>query len=77
MNSPKSCRILHSQYDQAKQVGSSKEKKAKNKKNKKHRGGGSETPAYEEGGRAGEKNCNLGFDCSDDNWKDFTNLVWV
>merc|ERR1712080_478745 len=34
------------------QVGSSKEKKAKNKKNKKHRGGGSESPAYEEGGRA-------------------------
>ena len=37
------------------QVGTSKEKKAKNKKNKKHRGGGSETPAYEEGGRAGEE----------------------
>merc|ERR1711972_453005 len=36
------------------QVGSSKEKKAKNKKNKKHRGGGSETPAYEESGRAEE-----------------------
>ena len=34
-------------------MGSSKEKKAKNKKNKKHRGGGSETPAYEESGRAG------------------------
>ena len=45
----------HAQSDQAGQVGSSKEKKAKNKKNKKHRGGGSETPAYEEGGRAGEK----------------------
>ena len=43
------------QSDQAEQVGSSKEKKAKNKKNKKHRGGGSETPAYEEGGRAGEQ----------------------
>ena len=47
--------ISHAQSDQAGQVGSSKEKKAKNKKNKKHRGGGSETPAYEEGGRAGEK----------------------
>ena len=35
-------------------MGSSKEKKAKNKKNKKHRGGGSETPAYEESGRAGK-----------------------
>ena len=67
----KSCQISQSQSDQAKQVGSSKEKKAKNKKNKKHRGGGGETPAYEEGGRAG------GFDPSDDNWKDSTNLMWI
>ena len=60
LNLLKSCpmgnpQTLVSQSDQAEQVGSSKEKKAKNKKNKKHRGGGSETPAYEEGGRAGEQ----------------------
>ena len=52
LGNPKYC--LHS-LTKLSQVGSSKEKKAKNKKNKKHRGGGSETPAYEEGGRAGEE----------------------